>query len=84
MISHVLMNYYDELNNQYRTITRDDIKNFITVSDYLGTIDGNWMCTLMPDYGKLYTFYEYEIAIRNTTKPVCVSSFEPDCHSSYA
>jgi len=78
VISHVLMNYYDELNNQYRTITRDDIKNFITVSDYLDTIDGNWMCTLMPDYGKLYTFYEYEIAIRNTTKPVCVSSFEPD------
>ena len=77
-ISHVLMNYYDELKNEYRTITKEDIRKFVTISDWLGTIDGNWMCTLMPDYGKLYTFYEYEIAIQYTTKPVCVSSFEPD------
>ena len=78
IISHVLMNYYDELKNQYRTITKEDIKKFITISDYLDTIDGNWMCTLMPEFGKLYTFYEYELAIMHTTKPVCVSSFEPE------
>jgi trimethylamine--corrinoid protein Co-methyltransferase len=78
IISHVLMNYYDEINNKYRTITKKDIEDFIRISDHLDTIGGNWMCTLMPDYGQLYTFYEYEIAIKNTTKPVCVSSFEPE------
>ncbi|MBM3705878.1 MAG: hypothetical protein FJW66_05065 [Actinobacteria bacterium] len=78
VISHVLMNYYDELKNQYRTITVSDMKDFITLSDFLGTISGTWMCTLMPDFGRLYTFYEYELAIRYTTKPVCVSSFEPE------
>ncbi len=78
VISHVLMNYYDELNDDYHTITEDDIRRFVTISDSLDTIDGTWMCTLMPKYGKLYSFYEYEIAIRNTTKPVCISSFEPE------
>ncbi len=78
VISHVLMNYYDELKNQYRTITKEDIKGFITISDYLDTINGNWMCTLMPEFEKLYTFYEYELAVMFTTKPVCVSSFEPE------
>ena len=78
IISHVLMNYYDEINNNYRTINKDDIKNFVILSDYLENISGNWMCTLMPEYGKMYTFHEYEIAIKHTTKPVCVSSFEPE------
>jgi len=78
IMSHVLMNYYDELNNNYRTITKEDMKRFITISDYLDTISGVWMCTLMPDFEKMYSFYEYELAIRNTTKPVCISSFEPD------
>jgi trimethylamine--corrinoid protein Co-methyltransferase len=78
IISHVLMNYYDELKNDYHTITQDDIRDFITISDSLDTINGNWMCTLMPDYGKMYSFYEYEIAIKHTSKPVCISSFEPE------
>ena len=77
-ISHVLMNYYDELKNDYHTITQEDIRNFVIISDSLDTISGNWMCTLMPDYGKMYSFYEYEIAIKNTSKPVCISSFEPE------
>jgi trimethylamine--corrinoid protein Co-methyltransferase len=72
------MNYYDELKNEYRTITADDIKKFITISDSLETISGSWMCTLMPEFGKMYTYYEYELAVRYTTKPVCVSSFEPE------
>jgi trimethylamine--corrinoid protein Co-methyltransferase len=59
IISHVLMNYYDELNNNYRTITKEDMKKFITISDYLDTINGVWMCTLMPDFKKMYSFYEY-------------------------
>ena len=78
IISHVLMNYYDELKNDYHTITQDDIRDFVTISDSLDTISGNWMCTLMPDYGKMYSFYEYEIAIKYTSKPVCISSFEPE------
>ncbi len=78
IISHVLMNYYDELNNDYHTITQEDIRDFVTISDSLDTISGNWMCTLMPEYGKMYSFYEYEIAIKNTSKPVCISSFEPE------
>jgi trimethylamine--corrinoid protein Co-methyltransferase len=77
LISHVLMNYYDGLTKTYRVLTKDDIRNFVTVSDFLDSIDGVWMCTLMPEFKKMYTYCEYELAIRNTTKPVCVSSFEP-------
>lgn len=78
VLSHVLMNYFDQLKNDYHTITIEDMKRFITVTDFLNTLSGVWMCTLMPDFGKMYSFYEYELAITNTTKPVCVSSFEPD------
>ncbi|MFC2144880.1 trimethylamine methyltransferase family protein [Actinomycetota bacterium] len=77
VLSHVLMNYYDELKDDYHTITLDDIKKFVTISDNLDTLSGVWMCTLMPDFGKMYSFYEYELAINYTTKPVCISSFEP-------
>lgn len=78
VISHVLMNYYDQINDDYHTITIEDIKRFVTISDFLDTLSGVWMCTLMPDFKKMYSFYEYELAISNTTKPVCLSSFEPD------
>lgn len=77
VISHVLMNYYDSSSDITRTITVDDISKFVTISDNLDTIDGTWMCTLMPDFKEMYSFYEYELGIRNTTKPVCFSSFEP-------
>jgi len=77
VLSHVLMNYYDELGGSYRTITKEDIQRFVTISDALDSINGIWMCTLMPEFGQLYSYYEYELAIRNTTKPVCISSFEP-------
>jgi trimethylamine--corrinoid protein Co-methyltransferase len=77
VISHVLMNYFDSSTNITRTINVDDISRFVTVSDYLDTINGTWMCTLMPDFKEMYSFYEYELGIRNTTKPVCFSSFEP-------
>jgi trimethylamine--corrinoid protein Co-methyltransferase len=77
VISHVLMNYFEGLTDTYRTITKEDIRKFVTISDYLDTIDGIWMCTLMPDFKEMYTYCEYELAVRSTTKPVCVSSFEP-------
>jgi len=78
IMAHVLMNYFDELNDKYRTITKEDIQKFVAISDSLDTIDGVWMCTLMPEFKKMYSFYEYELAIRNTTKPVGISSFEPE------
>jgi len=78
VIAHVLMNYYDELKDDYHTITVDDMKRFIAIVDYLDSLSGVWMCTLQPDFGKMYSFYEYELAISNTTKPVCISSFEPE------
>jgi trimethylamine--corrinoid protein Co-methyltransferase len=77
VIAHVLMNYFDGEATSYRTLTKDDIRKFVTVADYLDSIDGIWMCTLMPEFDKLYSYCEYELAIRNTTKPVCFSSFEP-------
>jgi trimethylamine--corrinoid protein Co-methyltransferase len=77
VISHVLMNYFESSTNTTRTITVDDIRKFVTISDYIDSIDGIWMCTLMPDFKEMYSFYEYEFGIRNTTKPVCFSSFEP-------
>jgi trimethylamine--corrinoid protein Co-methyltransferase len=78
VLSHVLMNYFDEINSNYRTITTEDIRKFVTITDALENISGVWLCTLMPDFGKLYSFYEYELGVRNTTKPVCISSFEPE------
>lgn len=77
VISHVLMNYYDAVTETYRGLTRDDIRQFVTISDFLQSINGIWMCTLMPEFEKMYTYWEYELAIRSSTKPVCVSSFEP-------
>lgn len=77
VISHVLMNYFDGMTNLYRVLTKEDIRKFVTLSDYIESINGIWMCTLMPEFGKMYTYCEYELAIRSTTKPVCVSSFEP-------
>ena len=76
-ISHVLMNYYDAMSSTYRGLTKEDIRRFVTLSDHLSSIDGIWMCTLMPEFDKMYTYCEYELAVRSTTKPVCVSSFEP-------
>jgi trimethylamine--corrinoid protein Co-methyltransferase len=77
VISHVLMNYFESSTNTTGTITVEDIRKFVTISDSLDSIDGNWMCTLMPDFKEMYSFYEYELGIRYTTKPVCFSSFEP-------
>jgi trimethylamine--corrinoid protein Co-methyltransferase len=77
VLSHVLMNYFDAPTNTYRVLTKEDIKKFVTVSDFLNSIDGVWMCTLMPEFKKMYSYCEYELAIRSTTKPVCISSFEP-------
>jgi trimethylamine--corrinoid protein Co-methyltransferase len=77
IIAHVLMNYFDAASTTYRTITKQDIRNFVTLVDALDSLDGVWMCTLMPEFDKLYSYFEYELGIRSTTKPVCFSSFEP-------
>lgn len=77
IISHVLMGYFDALSNVYRTITKEDVQRFVTVSDYLDTINGVWILTMMPQFKDMYMYCDYEMAIRNTTKPVCLSNFEP-------
>ena len=77
VIAHVLGEYYEALERTYRLLTVADIRRFTTVVDALDSIDGVWMCTLMPRFQKMYSYCEYELGIRGTTKPVCISSFEP-------
>ena len=77
IISHVLMNYFDGLTNTYRTITKEDVRDFLVISDYLETINGVWILTMMPEFKEMYMYCDYEMGIRNTTKPICLSNFEP-------
>lgn len=77
LIAHVLGEYFDGMSNNYKKLTKEDIRKFVTVADYLESIDGIWMCTLLPEFQKMYSYCEYELGIRSTTKPVCISSFEP-------
>jgi trimethylamine--corrinoid protein Co-methyltransferase len=77
LIAHVLGEYYEALEKTYRKLTVADIRRFTALVDALDSIDGVWMCTLMPRFQKMYSYCEYELGIRGTTKPVCISSFEP-------
>jgi trimethylamine--corrinoid protein Co-methyltransferase len=78
VISHVLgLDYFDGLANTYRSMTKQDVREFLTVSDYLDTINGVWILTMRPEYKEMYMYCDYETGIRNTIKPVCLSNFEP-------
>jgi len=77
ILSHVLMSYFDGLTNTYRNITKKDVQDFLTISDYLNTINGVWILTMMPEFKQMYMYCDYEMGIRHTTKPVCLSNFEP-------
>jgi len=77
IIPHVLMDYYDWRSNNYRRITKEDVKKFVTLCDYLDTINGVWILTMMPEFKEMYMFCDFEMGIRNTTKPVCVTTLNP-------
>jgi trimethylamine--corrinoid protein Co-methyltransferase len=79
IIPHVLnVNYYDALTCTYRTTTKKDVEDFVKVCDFLDTMDGVWVLTMLPEFKEMYMFYDFEMGIHNTTKPVCTTTLEPE------
>jgi trimethylamine--corrinoid protein Co-methyltransferase len=77
IIPHVLnVNYYDAINQNYVTTTRENVQNFVKVCDYLDTVDGIWIVTMLPQFKEMYMFHGFEMGIRSTTKPVCITTLE--------
>jgi len=78
IIPHVLnVNYYDALTETYKTTTKENVQNFVRLCDYLDTMDGVWILTMLPEFKEMYMFHDFEMGIRNTTKPVCITTLEP-------
>jgi trimethylamine--corrinoid protein Co-methyltransferase len=77
IIPHVLnVNYYDAMNQTYVATTEQHVKDFVRICDYLDTIDGVWIVTMLPQYKEMYMFEDFEMGIRSTTKPVCITTLE--------
>ena len=52
------------------------MRRYLILCDYLDSIDGVWLTSNIPKYSDMYTYYDYEMGIRNTTKPIFVYNFE--------
>jgi len=79
IIPHVLnVNYYDAVNQNYTTTTRENVENFVKICDFLDTIDGVWIVTMLPQFKEMYMFNDFEMGIRATTKPVCITTLETE------
>lgn len=77
IIPHVLnVNYYDATNQNYLTTTKENVQDFVRICDYLDTIDGVWIVTMLPQFKEMYMFHDFEMGIRSTTKPVCITTLE--------
>jgi trimethylamine--corrinoid protein Co-methyltransferase len=77
VIPHVLnVNYYDATNQNYLTTTKENVQDFVKICDYLDTIDGVWIVTMLPQFKEMYMFHDFEMGIRSTTKPVCITTLE--------
>jgi trimethylamine--corrinoid protein Co-methyltransferase len=77
IIPHVLnVNYYDAANQNYLTTTKENVQDFVKICDYLDTIDGVWIVTMLPQFKEMYMFHDFEMGIRSTTKPVCITTLE--------
>jgi trimethylamine--corrinoid protein Co-methyltransferase len=77
VIPIVAINYFDCLSNTYRVVTKDDVRRFVTLCDYLDSVDGVWMLTMMPEFKEMYMFCDFVMGIRNTTKPISIITAEP-------
>ncbi len=78
IVPHVLnVNYYDAVTEKYVPTTKERVEDFVKICDYLDTIDGVWIITMLSQFKEMYMFHGFEMGIRNTTKPVCVSTLEP-------
>lgn len=77
IIPHVLnVNYYDAANQNYLTTTKENVQDFVKICDYLDTIDGVWIVTMLPQFKEMYMFHDFEMGLRSTTKPVCITTLE--------
>ena len=77
IIPHVLnVNYYDAVNQNYLTTTKENVQDFVKICDYLDTIDGVWIVTMLPQFKEMYMFHDFEMGLRSTTKPVCITTLE--------
>lgn len=77
IIPHVLnVNYYDAVNQNYLTTTEENVQDFVKICDYLDTIDGVWIVTMLPQFREMYMFHDFEMGLRSTTKPVCITTLE--------
>lgn len=77
IIPHVLnVNYYDAVNQNYLTTTKENVQDFVKICDYLDTIDGVWIVTMLPQFKEMYMFHDFVMGIRSTTKPVCITTLE--------
>ena len=77
IIPHVLnVNYYDAANQNYLTTTKENVQDFVKICDYLDTIDGVWIVTMLPQFKEMYMFHDFIMGLRSTTKPVCITTLE--------
>ncbi len=77
IIPHVLnVNYYDATNQNYLTTTKENVQDFVRICDYLDTIDGVWIVTMLPQFKEMYMFHDFVMGLRSTTKPVCITTLE--------
>jgi trimethylamine--corrinoid protein Co-methyltransferase len=77
IIPHVLnVNYYDAVNQNYLTTTKENVQDFVKICDYLDTINGVWIVTMLPQFKEMYMFHDFEMGLRSTTKPVCITTLE--------
>ena len=77
IIPLVAINYFDCISNTYRAVTKEDVQSFIRLCDYLDTMNGVWILTMMPEFKEMHMFCDYVLGLRNTTKPVIVITSEP-------
>jgi trimethylamine--corrinoid protein Co-methyltransferase len=73
---YVLGPDYCDYLSAYRPLAEEDMRRYLVLCDYLDSIDGVWLTSYIPKYGDMYTYYDYELGIRNTTKPVFVYGLE--------
>ncbi len=74
---YVNVNYYDAMTQTYVSTTKEHAEDFVKICDYLDTIDGVWILTMIPEFKEMYMFHDFVLGLRNTTKPVCVTTLEP-------
>jgi trimethylamine--corrinoid protein Co-methyltransferase len=68
-------NYCDyQLNSA--PFTEKRMQEYLVLCDYLNSVSGVWLTAYIPKYGDMYYYYNWEMGIRNTTKPIFAYNFE--------